>query len=80
MERREFLKAACVSAAGLAIGSQVEALAQMANQTPTGTMPKRPYKNGIQLSVIGFGGILVMNETAQTASRRVAEADRKSVV
>lgn len=79
MQRRAFLKAACVSAAGLAMGSKMEAIAAMANQTMAGVLPKRTYKPGIELSVIGFGGILVMNETAETASRRVAEAYERGV-
>lgn len=47
--------------------------------TTTATLPQREYKNGIKLSIIGFGGILVMNETAETASRRVAEAIERGV-
>ena len=38
-------------------------------------MEKRPYgKTGVELSVIGFGGILVMDETPEEASRLVAQA------
>ena len=38
-------------------------------------MEKRPYgKTGIELSVIGFGGILVSEETPENASRLVAQA------
>lgn len=38
-------------------------------------MRKREYgKTGIQLSVIGFGGILVMNETTQDSSLAVSKA------
>jgi len=38
-------------------------------------MEKRPYgKTGIELSVIGFGGILVADETPEEASRLVAQA------
>ncbi|WP_164931064.1 aldo/keto reductase [Dictyoglomus sp.] len=38
-------------------------------------MQKRPYgKNRELLSIIGFGGILVMNEEQKEANRRVAEA------
>lgn len=38
-------------------------------------MQKRQYgKNGTELSVIGFGGILVTNETAETSDRVVSKA------
>ncbi|MGB9857381.1 MAG: aldo/keto reductase [Dictyoglomaceae bacterium] len=37
-------------------------------------MEKREFKDGIKLSILGFGGILVMNEDQKTANRRVAEA------
>lgn len=38
-------------------------------------MQKRPYGNtGIELSVVGFGGIVVMDETNADAARYVAEA------
>jgi len=38
-------------------------------------MLKRPYgKTGIELSVVGFGGIICMNETADRASEAVAKA------
>lgn len=41
---------------------------------------KRPYgKNQEPLSIIGFGGILVMNETQEEANRRVAEAIEKGI-
>lgn len=37
-------------------------------------MKRRAYRSGIELSVIGFGGILVMDEDVETAQRRVATA------
>ena len=38
-------------------------------------LPKRPYGHkGIELSVVGFGGIVVMNEKQSHANRLVAEA------
>lgn len=36
--------------------------------------PKRPYKDGIELSIIGFGGIVVMGMEQPEANRRVSEA------
>ncbi len=43
------------------------------------SLPTRPYKNGISLSVIGFGGIVVCGLTPQEAARRVAEAHDRGV-
>jgi aryl-alcohol dehydrogenase-like predicted oxidoreductase len=44
------------------------------------TLPRREYgKTGIQLSVIGLGGILVMNEEQDVANRLVAEAVERGV-
>lgn len=43
-------------------------------------LPRRPYgKQGISISVIGFGGILVMNADPNDASRLVAEAVERGV-
>ena len=39
-----------------------------------GSIPKRTYKDGIQLSIIGFGGILVCSENQITGNRYVAES------
>ncbi len=75
MERREFLKTG--AAAGL-IGSakMLEPLAK-AEQAASNTMPipKRPLgKTGEQLSIIGFAGIVVMENSPSFASNIVAEA------
>ncbi len=66
MDRREFLGAAtAVSAAG-AYGSAAP-------------LPRRPYKNGIDLSIIAFGGIVVCGLSQEEASRRVAAACDRGV-
>ena len=45
-----------------------------------GELPRRPYgKTGIELSIIGFGGIVVTNEEQEVANRVVAEAVEKGV-
>jgi predicted aldo/keto reductase-like oxidoreductase len=64
MDRRQFL--ATSAAAGLA-----HAAAQ--------PLPKRPYKAGIELSVIGFGGIVVCGLDQKEADRRVAAAFDRGV-
>jgi predicted aldo/keto reductase-like oxidoreductase len=42
--------------------------------TTDGSIPKRLYKDGIELSIIGFGGILVCSEDQTTGNRYVAES------
>jgi aryl-alcohol dehydrogenase-like predicted oxidoreductase len=61
MDRREFLGAAAAFTATTAYGWPA-------------SLPRRPYKNGIDLSIIAFGGIVVCGLPQAEASRRVAEA------
>ena len=71
MERRDFLKQAAITAAAVASSSQLEASAK----TPANPIPRRALgRTGEQLSIIGFGGIVVMNETTGDSSNIVAEA------
>ena len=71
MERRVFLKQAAITAAAVASTSKVNASAP----TPPSPIARRALgKTGEQLSIIGFGGIVVMNEDAGAASNIVAEA------
>src|SRR5258708_20500609 len=66
MDRREFLAAATALTATAAKGSAA-------------SMPRRPYKNGIDLSIIAFGGIVVCGLSQEDASHRVAEAYDRGV-
>ncbi|HUK19435.1 MAG TPA: aldo/keto reductase, partial [Bryobacteraceae bacterium] len=66
MDRREFLGAAAAITATAASGSQ-------------STLPRRPYKDGIDLSIIAFGGIVVCHLSQEEASRRVAAAFDRGV-
>jgi aryl-alcohol dehydrogenase-like predicted oxidoreductase len=71
MKRREFLKQAGLTAAAVASTSQLNA----SSPTPSNPIAKRTLgKTGEQLSIIGFGGIVVMNEEPGAASNIVAEA------
>jgi aryl-alcohol dehydrogenase-like predicted oxidoreductase len=71
MERRVFLKQAAITAAAVASASQVNASAP----APASPIARRTLgKTGEQLSILGFGGILVMNEETGAASNIVAEA------
>ena len=70
MQRREFLKTSMASAAAVAMNVRA---AQAGSNAAT--LPRRPYgKEGIGLSIVGFGGIVVMNAEPDHAARVVAEA------
>jgi len=69
MRRREFLKQAALTAATAATSSQLKA------KTPSNRIARRTLgRTGEELSIIAFGGIVVMNETTGEASNVVAEA------
>jgi aryl-alcohol dehydrogenase-like predicted oxidoreductase len=71
MKRREFLKQAALTAATVASASQLHS----SDKTPSNPIAKRTLgKTGEELSIIGFGGIVVMNEDTGAASNIVAEA------
>ena len=69
MKRRHFLKQAAVTAAAVAASSQLQ------SKTPANPIPRRALgRTGEQLSIIAFGGIVVMNETTGESKDIVAEA------
>ena len=71
MKRREFIKQAALTAATAAAARQVHA----AGKTSANPIPKRTLgKTSEKLSMIGFGGIVVMDESPDAASNIVAEA------
>jgi len=74
MKRRDFLKA---TAAGAAVTAGMHLGAGAAEG---GLVPRRPYgKAGEQLSVIGFGGIVVKDVDQATADRVVADSVARGV-
>jgi aryl-alcohol dehydrogenase-like predicted oxidoreductase len=76
MERRKFIKQAAIAAAAVASTKQVNAAAK----TPSSPIARRTLgKTSEQLSIIGFGGIVVMNESTGEASNIVAEAVDRGV-
>src|ERR1035437_6551009 len=76
MKRREFLKQAAVTAATVATTSQLHASAKMSSNP----IARRTLgKTGEQLSIIGFGGIVVMDEETGAAANIVAEAVDRGV-
>jgi aryl-alcohol dehydrogenase-like predicted oxidoreductase len=71
MERRAFLKQVAITAAAVASSSQLKA----STKTPANPIARRALgRTGEHLSIIGFGGIVVMDETTGEASNIVAEA------
>lgn len=67
MDRRDFLMSA---AAGSTIAAQVSAAS---------ALPRRHYKDNVELSVIGFGGIVVVGQAQDEANRTVAESFDRGV-
>jgi aryl-alcohol dehydrogenase-like predicted oxidoreductase len=71
MERRAFIKQAAITAATVGSAHSIRASAKsLSNPIARRTLGK----TGEQLSIIGFGGIVVMDETTGEASNIVAEA------
>ena len=71
MRRREFIKQAAITAAAVASTSQLRSSAK----TSSNSIPRRTLgKTSEKLSIIGFGGIVVMNESTGESSNIVAEA------
>jgi aryl-alcohol dehydrogenase-like predicted oxidoreductase len=69
MERRDFMKQSALTAAAAATSKVASA------STPARPIARRPLgKTGEHLSIIGFGGIVVMDEETGAASNIVAEA------
>ena len=70
MERRIFLKQAAITAASLASANNMSAA-----KTPSNPIARRTLgKTGEKLSIIGFGGIVVMDEEPTAAAKIVSEA------
>jgi predicted aldo/keto reductase-like oxidoreductase len=77
MDRRDFLKKGTTAAAGLAAANEIlepvaKAEETTGNQKP---IPRRKLgKTGEELSIVGFAGIVVMNNSQSFANNIVAEA------
>jgi len=66
MERRNFLRSALTPALSrLALAKR--------------TLPRRRYRDGVELSIIGFGGIVVVGQEQKRADRTVADAIERGV-
>jgi aryl-alcohol dehydrogenase-like predicted oxidoreductase len=82
MDRRDFLRKTLqkgtLAAAGLAASGK--SFAARPGKTPTDPIAKRPLgKTGEQLSILGFGGIVVMSVDQSFANNIVAEAVDRGV-
>lgn len=76
MERRDFLKTGATAAA---VAAGLSASADTTAGTH-GRLARRPFGDtGVHLSIIGFGGIVVMNSEPAQAKRVVAEAVERGV-
>ena len=74
MERRDFLKQSALTAAAAASSRFSDAA------TPSNSIARRPLgKTGEHLSIIGFGGVVVMNEDTGHSNNIVAEAVDRGV-
>ena len=76
MQRREFIKQSAITAAAVASSSQLHA----SKTTPTDPIARRTLgKTGEQLSIIGFGGIVVMDDSPGGSANIVAEAHDRGI-
>ena len=77
VKHREFLKQATITAASVASTSQLNASDTLNASSATASKPiarRTLGKTGEQLSIIGFGGIVVMDEESGAVANIVAEA------
>jgi len=80
MRRRSFLKAISVSAAATAASSKYWDTVQAAlAEDKDKPIPRRLYKDGVKLSIVGFGGIVVVGQEQPDADRDVARAVDRGV-
>jgi aryl-alcohol dehydrogenase-like predicted oxidoreductase len=70
--RRDFLKTAALSSAALALGAGAVNAADVAGNAAK--LSRRPYKPGVELSLIGFPGLLLTRVDQPNADRIVAKA------
>jgi predicted aldo/keto reductase-like oxidoreductase len=82
LDRREFLEAGVGAAALGAAGKAAKAAEILGGETRGMNMnqlPKRKYKDGIELSVLAMGGIVICGMPQEESSRRVAAAYERGV-
>jgi len=77
MDRREFLGTGVGAAAALTGGAALSGTGAWGKSTAM--LPKRPWKDGIELSILALGGIVVCKMPQEESSRRVAVAYDRGV-
>ena len=73
MKRRDFLK----SGMGAVVGAT--AARSPLSETQPNTIPKRLYKDGVELSLVGLGGMVVVGMEQPEADRAVADSFERGV-
>ena len=78
MKRRDFLYSALSLGAVVQVGAQqlLESTVKSQSGTP---ISKRKYKNDDMLSIVGFGGIVCLNQSSKECANIVAEAVDRGV-
>lgn len=80
LHRRRFLQAGATVGLAELMGPGAWAELQGSMEKPSGPLPRRPLgKTGEELSVIGFGAIVVMGGDQKDANNRVSEAIDRGV-
>jgi aryl-alcohol dehydrogenase-like predicted oxidoreductase len=79
MERRDFFKTAIIAGSSI-WADKVFSMSRPSDNNIKTTFPKRSLgKTGQELSIIGFGGIVVMNTEPEHAKKIVAEYVEKGI-
>ncbi len=74
MRRSDFFRTGAVAGLGIGIDTLIGRALEAGEQKAAGPMPRRPLgATGEHLSVIGLGGVTVMDETQRHAARIVGE-------
>lgn len=80
MKRRFFLKTVSVSTTGMMMDNNYwQTVQAAAAQDVNKPIPRRHFKEGVQLSIVGFGGIVVIGQDQAAANREVARAFERGV-
>lgn len=79
MERRSFLKAVSASAAGTVMGDYWQTVQAAVAKDAHKPIPRRHFGEDVHLSIVGFGGIVVVGQAQDGANREVARAIDRGV-
>lgn len=79
MKRRSFLKTISATAGAMAGMDYWQAVQAAVAKDADKPIPQRPYKGDVKLSIVGFGGIVVVGQEQSAASREVARAVDRGV-